>query len=163
MILNYERHLKSWIVMEFLLLHDVSRDGLAGFGRFGGFEGSIRQLRARRKGKTWPATAHSLATPRDGLAGFGWFGGCGGFERSEGNIRQFRAIVWQLQEPVWQVSEGLDGLKEASGIVEPIKTKDGAVWQLQELEEPDKMKSTPKVVPGAAPAMAKAGVEGQFL
>jgi hypothetical protein len=68
--------------------------------------------------------------------------------------------VWQLQEPVWQVSEGLDGLKEASGIVEPIKTKDVAVWQLQELEEQDKMKSTPKVVPGAAPAMAKAGVGG---
>ena len=101
-----------------------------------------------------------LAAPRAPRAGFG---GCGGFERCEGNIRQFRAIVWQLQEPVWQVPEGLDGLKEASGIVGPIKTKDVAVWQLQELEEPDKMKSTPKVVPGAAPAMAKAGVGGQFL
>ena len=56
----------------------------------------------------------------------------------------------------------MDGLKEASGIVEPIKTKDVAVWQLQELEEPDKMKSTPKVVPGAAPAMAKAGVGGYY-
>jgi hypothetical protein len=71
-------------------------------------------------------------------------------------------IVWQLQEPVWQVSEGLDGLKEASGIFGPIKTKDVAVWQLQELQEPDRMKSTPKVVPGAAPAMAKAGVGGYY-
>jgi len=39
----------------------------------------------------------------------------------------------------------LDGFKEASGIVEPIKTKDVAVWQLQERQELDKMKSTPKV------------------
>ena len=93
-----------------------------------------------------------LAAPRAGLEGFGGFEG---FERS---IRQFRAIVWQLQEPVRQVSEGLDGLKEASGIVEPIKTKDVAVWQLQELQEPDKMKSAPKVVPGAAPAMPRTSI-----
>ena len=35
------------------------RDGLAGFGTFDieGFEGSIRQFRASRKGKTWRGTA----------------------------------------------------------------------------------------------------------
>ena len=43
-------------------------------------------------------------------------------------------IVWQLQEPVWQVS-----------------------WQLQEPVE------VQNKVPGAAPAMAKAGVGGYRL
>ena len=69
---------------------------------------------------------------------------------------------WQLQEPIGKVSHGLKRLKGASGIFGPIKTKDVAVWELQELQEPDRMKSTPKVVPGAAPAMAKAGVGGYY-
>ena len=73
-----------------------------------------------------------LAAPRAGFAGFGGlpqlaapradWEGFARFEAFEGSIRQFRArekksfglpqpIVWQLQEPVWKVSEGLKRLK----------------------------------------------------
>ena len=73
------------------------------FRGFEAFEGSIRQFRASKD-----------IAPRAGFAGFGWF------EAFEGSMQQFRASTkektWpataqQLQEPVWQVSEGLDGFE----------------------------------------------------
>ena len=163
-------------------------EGFEGLERFEGFEafeafgGSIRQFRASRKKKTWLATAASFAptwlATASNLAALARFEEFEGFAGFGGSSREFRASrnrktwlataalsqekepiglpqprYWQLQELAWQVLKGLTRLKplvwlekERLGLPQPL------VWQ--------QMKSTPKVVPGAAPAMAQAGVGG---
>ena len=94
------------------------RDSLAGSPK------TIRQFRVSGK-EHFGLPAHSLAAPRHSLAASPAFEGVEGFEGSggfEARIRQFRVsrkerlglpqpIVWQLQEPVWQFSKRLKGLK----------------------------------------------------
>ena len=66
--------------------------------RLEGLKGASGKFRAGRKGKTWPATAHSLAAPRAGLASF---------------VAAPRAGL--------EVSERLEGLKGASCSFGPVE------------------------------------------
>ena len=86
-------------------------EGFGGFGVFEAFEGSIRQLRASRKRKTWLATAPSLAAEK-------------------GPLSLPEPVVWQFQEPerkTWlATAPSLAAEKEPLGLPEPV------VWQFQE-------------------------------
>ena len=112
---------------------------LEGFGGFGVFAGwQTAALKAHRKPLLWPwpwgACSGSGLGPGVGAC---WGSGLGpGVPAGQGVWR-----VWTVLESarrVWRVLEGLEGF---------------GGWS-------DRTSSTPAVVPGAAPALAKAGVGG---
>ena len=111
-------------------------EGFGAFGRFGRFGafagGQTAALKAHRKPLLWPWPWGAC-----------WGSGLGpGVPAGEDVWR-----VWTVLESVWRVGgfwrvlEGLEGLEGFGG------------WS-------DRTSSTPAVVPGAAPALAKAGVGG---